>query len=97
MTKADLIERVYEKLGRSKQESARLVEEVFELIKSTLEAGENVKISGFGKFTLRSKGARPGRNPHTRQELTIAPRRVVTFKASHILKGQVNRGAGSES
>ena len=93
MTKADLVERVYEKLGTSKQESARLVEEVFEIIKSTLEAGENVKISGFGKFTLRSKGARPGRNLRTREQLIIAPRRVVTFKASHILKARVNQGA----
>jgi len=92
MTKADIIERVYEKLGGSKQECTRLVEKVFDLVKQSLENGESVKLSGFGKFIVRSKKARPGRNPHTRQELTISPRRVVTFKASHVLKGQVNRG-----
>jgi len=97
MTKADIIERVYEKLGGSKQECARLVELAFDLIKDSLETGENVKISGFGKFNVRSKKARPGRNPHTRQELTISPRTVVTFKASHVLREQVNKGetAGS--
>jgi len=92
MTKADIIERVYEKLGGSKQECARLVEQVFDLVKASLESGENVKLSGFGKFNVRSKKARPGRNPHTREELTISPRRVVTFKASHVLRGQVNKG-----
>jgi len=92
MTKLEIIDRVYEKLGRSKQESARLVEAVFELIKTSLENGENVKVSGFGKFTVRRKKARPGRNPHTAETLTISPRTVVTFKASHILKAQVNQG-----
>jgi integration host factor subunit alpha len=92
MTKAEIIERVYEKLGGSKQECARLVEQAFDLVKAALESGENVKISGFGKFNIRRKKARPGRNPHTRQELTITPRTVVTFKASHVLRDQVNKG-----
>jgi len=92
MTKAEIIERVYEKLGGSKQECARLVEQAFDLVKASLESGENVKISGFGKFNIRRKKARPGRNPHTRQELTITPRTVVTFKASHVLRDQVNKG-----
>ncbi len=92
MTKAEIIERVYETLGGSKQESARLVEQAFDLIKDALAAGEAVKISGFGKFNLRSKKSRPGRNPHTKIEIMITPRRVVTFKASHVLREQVNRG-----
>jgi integration host factor subunit alpha len=97
MTKADIIERLYEKLGGSKQQCARLVEATFDLLKQALESGENVKISGFGKFTIRHKKARPGRNPHTRQELTITPRTVVTFKASHVLRDQVNRGENPAS
>jgi integration host factor subunit alpha len=92
MTKAEIVERVYENLGGSKQECAKLVEMCFELIRQSLESGENVKISGFGKFTLRNKKSRPGRNPRTKQEVMITPRRVVTFKASHILREQVNRG-----
>ena len=92
MTKAEIIERVYETLGGSKLESARLVEATFDLIRETLAGGENVKISGFGRFKLRSKKSRPGRNPHTKIEILISPRRVVTFKASHVLRKQVNRG-----
>jgi integration host factor subunit alpha len=97
MTKAEIIERVYEKLGGSKQECARLVEQVFDLLKASLERGENAKLSGFGKFNVRTKKARPGRNPHTRQELTISPRTVVTFKASHVLREMVNRGEPAKS
>jgi integration host factor subunit alpha len=97
MTKAEIIERVYEKLGGSKQECARMVEQTFDLIKNALESGENVKLSGFGKFNVRAKKARPGRNPHTRQELTISPRRVVTFKASHVLRSQANHGEATGS
>lgn len=92
ITKADIIERVYENLGGSKQECARLVELSLELIRQALENGENVKISGFGKFNLRNKRSRPGRNPRNKQEIMITPRRVVTFKASRLLKDQMNRG-----
>ncbi len=91
MTKAEIIERVYQTLGGSKQECAHYVELTFDLIKQGLAGGENVKISGFGKFNLRIKKTRPGRNPRTKQEIMISPRRVVTFKASHVLRDRVNQ------
>jgi integration host factor subunit alpha len=89
ITKADLVEAVHTKVGFSKKESGELVEKVFELMKRTLEAGEELKISGFGKFDVRRKRARRGRNPKTEQGLMIAARTVVTFKASQILKQRV--------
>ena len=91
MTKADIIERVYENLGGfSKKESAEIVETVFETIKSTLEQGEKIKISGFGNFVVRPKQERTGRNPQTGEEIKIAPRRVLTFKPSQVLKNAIN-------
>ena len=91
MTKADIIERVWEKLGGvSKKESAEIVEMVFETIKSTLEEGEKIKISGFGNFVVRQKKERTGRNPQTGEEIRIAPRRVLTFKPSQVLKNAIN-------
>ncbi|MCA9547092.1 MAG: integration host factor subunit alpha, partial [Myxococcales bacterium] len=87
MTKADIVEQVWENLGSlSKKESAEIVEMVFETIKSTLEAGEKIKISGFGNFVVRQKKERTGRNPQTGEEIRIAPRRVLTFKPSQVLK-----------
>ncbi len=91
MTKADIIERVYESLGGlSKKESAEIVEAVFETLKRTLEGGEKVKISGFGNFVVRQKKERTGRNPQTGAEIKIAPRRVLTFKPSQVLKNALN-------
>jgi integration host factor subunit alpha len=86
MTKADIIERVYEKVGFSKKESSELVEIVFETMKRTLERGEKVKISGFGKFEVRYKRPRRGRNPQTNDEIVIEERNVLSFKPSQVLK-----------
>jgi len=90
MTKADLIELVYDKVGLSKRESADLVETFFDIIKETLENGENIKLSGFGSFNIRDKRARRGRNPQTGESITITPRRVLTFKSSNVFRDQLN-------
>ena len=91
MTKADIIEAVYEKVGGfSKKEAAEIVETVFNCIKETLESGEKIKISGFGNFVVREKKARIGRNPQTGEEITISARRVLTFKPSQVLKNILN-------
>lgn len=91
MTKADLIERVYEKLGTaSKKEAAQMVEVLFDLIKDALEREEKVKISGFGNFVVRRKRERVGRNPQTGDEIKITARRVLTFKPSQVLKTILN-------
>ena len=90
MTKADIVKAVYERVGLSKSESARIVDELLEIIRSALESGEDVKISGFGHFVLRDKKARIGRNPKTGVEIMITPRRVVTFRASPIMKRRMN-------
>ena len=91
ITKADIVEQVYSSLdGYSKKESADIVEVVFEKIKETLERGEKIKISGFGNFVVRQKDERTGRNPQTGQEIKIAPRKVLTFKPSQVLKNAIN-------
>lgn len=90
MTKADIVEIVFEKVGFSKKDVASVIEEIFETIKGTLEKGEKVKISGFGNFNIRQKRARRGRNPQTGTEITIDQRRVMTFKASQLLKKSIN-------
>jgi integration host factor subunit alpha len=90
MTKADLIEKVYLKTGFSKKEAANIVEEVFDLIKSTLENGEKIKLAGFGNFEVKNKGSRNGRNPQTGEPLEISSRKILTFKPSQILKGAIN-------
>lgn len=90
MTKADIVEIVYEKVGFSKKDVAAVIEDIFECIKGTLERGEKVKISGFGNFTVRQKRARRGRNPQTGGEITIGERKVMTFKASQLLKKSIN-------
>ncbi|MEZ4402222.1 MAG: integration host factor subunit alpha [Kofleriaceae bacterium] len=93
MTKADIIEAVYEKVGGfSKKEAAEIVESVFKQIKDTLRDGEKIKISGFGNFIVREKKARIGRNPQTGEEITISARRVLTFKPSQVLKDVLNGG-----
>ena len=91
MTKADIVENVYEKLGvYSKKEAAEIVEVVFEQIKDTLADGEKLKISGFGNFVVREKAERIGRNPKTGEEITITARKVLTFKPSQVLKNALN-------
>ena len=91
MTKADIIEAVYERLGTySKKESAEIVESVFETMKDTLGAGEKIKISGFGNFVVRHKKERVGRNPQTGEEIMISARKVLTFKPSQVLKNALN-------
>lgn len=92
MTKADIIESVYERVGFSKKESAEIVELVFDTLKETLERGDKVKISGFGNFQVRFKKARVGRNPQTGKEIEISARRVLTFRPSQVLKAALNDG-----
>jgi len=93
VTKADIIESVYEKVGFSKKEAAEIVEMVFDTIKETLERGEKIKISGFGNFIVRDKKSRVGRNPQTGQEIEISARRVLTFRPSQVLKNALNASA----
>src|SRR3954452_567999 len=92
MTKADIIEGVYEKVGFSKKESAEIVELVFDTVKETLERGDKIKISGFGNFQVRQKNARVGRNPQTGKEIEISARRVLRFQPSQVLKSALNAG-----
>ena len=89
LTRADLADVVHRKLGLSRAESASLVERVLHHLCHSLSEGENVKISGFGSFILRDKGERVGRNPKTGIEVPIAPRRVMTFRASQILRDKI--------
>jgi integration host factor subunit alpha len=91
MTKAEIVQALYARVGGfSKKESADIVDLVFEMLKETLSKGEKIKISGFGNFVLRDKRQRPGRNPQTGDPIKISERRVLTFKASQILKQALN-------
>lgn len=90
MTKADLIESVYQKIGFSKKESADLVELIFGTMKDTLSQGKKIKISGFGNFVVREKRSRMGRNPQTGEAMEISARRVLTFRPSQVLKNDLN-------
>jgi integration host factor subunit alpha len=90
MTKADIVERIMSTTGFSKVESFDMFELVFSIMKSTLENGEDIKISGFGKFEVKRKKDRRGRNPQTGEDLTIEARRVLTFKPSALLRKAVN-------
>ena len=90
MTKADLIESVYLTTGFSKKESASIVEMVFDLIKTTLEEGEKIKIAGFGNFVVKEMASRRGRNPQTGDEIEISARKILTFKPSQVLKAAIN-------
>jgi integration host factor subunit alpha len=90
LTRADLSEAVYKQIGLSRSESAALVELMLNEISSAVERGENVKLSSFGSFIVRSKGERIGRNPKTGVEVPITPRRVMVFKASNVLKARIN-------
>lgn len=92
LTRAELAEAVHIAIGLSRAECAGLVESVLDEVGEKLIAGENVKISSFGSFVLRRKGARVGRNPKTGVEVPIAPRTVLTFRPSQLLREQINRG-----
>ena len=89
LTKADLAERLYQELGLNKREAKELVEMFFEEVRTALELGNQVKLSGFGNFDLRDKNQRPGRNPKTGEEIPISARRVVTFRPGQKLKARV--------
>lgn len=96
MTKADIVQAVYTKLGGfSKKEAADLVDQVFDSMKETLGRGEKIKISGFGNFVLRDKRQRQGRNPQTGEPIVITARRVLNFKASQLLKQALNENLGA--
>ncbi len=90
VTRARLSEAVFQEVGLSRNESAALVETVLEEITGALARGETVKLSSFGSFAIRRKGKRIGRNPKTGQEVPIAPRHVLVFRASHVLKEEIN-------
>ena len=99
VTRADLSEAVYQEVGLSRNESAELVESVLSEVSGALVRGEMVKISSFGSFSVRQKGKRIGRNPKTGEEVPILPRRVLVFRASHVLKNRINQtllGSSSE-
>ena len=92
ITRADLSEAVYQKVGLSRSESAALVESFLDEISGCLEKGETVKLSSFGSFVVRQKNQRIGRNPKTGQEVPIPPRKVLVFKPSNVLKDKINDG-----
>lgn len=97
LTKADIAEHLFEKVGVNKADAKELVEAFFETIRKTLEDGEQVKLSGFGNFELREKKSRPGRNPKTGQDIPISARRVVTFRPGQKLKARVEVGTADKA
>ena len=92
LTKAEVAEHLFEKVGLSKRDAKEMVEMFFEEIRETLESGEQVKLSGFGNFDLRVKSERPGRNPKTGEDIPISARKVVTFRPGQKLKSRVEDG-----
>ncbi|MFZ5617019.1 MAG: integration host factor subunit alpha [Pseudomonadota bacterium] len=97
LTRADLTDAIYRSLGISRNESSDFVERILEEVSASLERGDTVKISSFGTFSVRQKKLRMGRNPKTGEEVPITPRRVVTFRASHVLKDQINKALAGRS
>jgi len=93
VTKAEIARIVHERVGLSKKESAQIVDAVLEVVHAALVDGEDVKLSGFGHFMVRQKHARRGRNPKTGSDITIAPRSVVSFRASQLLKTKLNEAS----
>jgi integration host factor subunit alpha len=91
MTKADVVKIICEKMGFGLKESTGIVDQVFEILKETLESGEKIKISGFGNFVVRQKRPRKGRNPQTGGEIVISGRKVVTFKPNNVLRKALNQ------
>jgi integration host factor subunit alpha len=90
MTKVDIVDGIYEKVGFSKTEVAKIVEYIFDIIKDTLIKEDKIKIPGFGNFVVRKKRSRRGRNPQTGNDIEIRARRILTFRPSHLLKGGLN-------
>ena len=97
LTKADLAETLFEELGLNKREAKEFVELFYEEVRRSLEAGDPVKLSGFGNFELRDKRERPGRNPKTGEEIPISARRVVTFRPGQKLRSRVDESARSST
>ena len=91
LTKADLVEQIHTQLEYSQKESLAMVDSVLSILKQTLESGEDVKIAGFGKFEVRQKNARRGRNPQTGEAITIEARRIINFKAGKKLRNLINK------
>lgn len=91
MTKVDIAERIRVKTGFSKKESAEILENIFDLLKTTLETGEKIKVAGFGNFEIKQKKDRRGRNPQTGETIIIAQRKILSFKPSSIMKANINR------
>jgi integration host factor subunit alpha len=96
MTKAEVVRIICEKMGFAPKESTAIVDQVFGILKETMEDGKKIKISGFGNFVVRQKRPRKGRNPKTGEEMLISGRRVVTFKPSNALRKALNKKEGSE-
>jgi len=97
LTRADLCEAVHQEVGLSRHECAAMVERTLELIAEALERGETVKLSGFGVFQVRAKRARMGRNPKTGEPAAIDPRRVISFRASQVMKARVDGANGHDA
>ena len=95
LTKADIANRLFDEVGLNKREAKEFVDFYFEIIRSALESGNNVKLSGFGNYQLRDKNQRPGRNPKTGEEIPITARRVVTFRPGQKLRSRVEAYVGS--
>ncbi|MDD3288274.1 MAG: integration host factor subunit alpha [Alphaproteobacteria bacterium] len=95
VTRAQLAEAVYQEVGLSRNDSSQMVDEILEEVSQALIKGDMVKLSSFGSFQVRSKGQRIGRNPKTGEEVPILPRRVLVFRASHVLKDKINRARAS--
>ena len=97
VTRAQLAEAVYQEVGLSRNDSSQLVDEILEEISQALIKDDMVKLSSFGSFQVRSKGQRLGRNPKTGEEVPILPRKVLVFRASHVLKDKINRAQATAS
>jgi integration host factor subunit alpha len=97
VTKADIVNNIYDKLGFSKRECADIVGKFFAIVKETLAKGEDANISGFGKFLVKQKHARRGRNPHTGDEMEIKGRKVLLFRLSGVLKDAINEQKGKDN
>jgi integration host factor subunit alpha len=95
LTKADIADQLFDEVGLNKREAKEFVDSFFEAVRTSLEEGENVKLSGFGNFQLREKNQRPGRNPKTGEEIPISARRVVTFRPGQKLRARVEAYVGS--
>ena len=93
LTKAHIVENLFAKNLFTKSESSQVIETLFEIVKQTLEQGEDVLISGFGKFSVKEKNQRRGRNPQTGDPIILSPRKVATFKCSGVLRERINEGA----